>query len=263
MCTDMSSDEQDLATKKWREAEEPGTASSKDPGEAHENSCVLSEEDADIQNRMKEYMMKSLKWSHKELHDALVIAGMSAPKTPSMVNYLAALQHQFGDDKFGFLPQNWQGHSKHRIQEVLRCLRRTGLKLGGKLGDKKNVLAERLAHWLNKVLGAGRNVPSQIAEEGDEDASDVEGDAEAKPRNYKIILVENAGGAADVPPGASATAEQAESALGHVQATDLDADIFESLDEDQKEEEMALIGRIVKPPLSTYDSIAWSLVSNR
>ncbi len=140
MYTDMSSDEQDLATKKWREAEEPGTASSKDAVEAHENSCVLSEEDADIQNRMKEYMMKSLKWSHKELHDAFVIAGMSAPETPYMVNYLAALHHQFGDDKLGFLPQNWQSHSKRRIQEVLRCLRRTGLKLGGKLGDRKMFL---------------------------------------------------------------------------------------------------------------------------
>ena len=74
--------------------------------------------------------------------------------------------------------------------------------------------------------------------------------------------MEHAGGAADVPPGAIVTAEQAESALGHVQATDLDADIFESLDEDQKEEEMALIGRIVNPPLSTYDCIAWSPVSN-
>jgi DNA replication protein DnaC len=90
----------------------------------------------------------------------------------------------------------------------------------------------------------------------------VEGDAEAKPRKYKVILVEHAGGAADVPPGAIVTAEQAESALGHVQATDLDADIFESLDEDQKEEEMALIGRIVNPPLLTYDCIAWSPVSN-
>ncbi len=140
MYTDMSSDEQDLATKKWREAEEPGTASSKDAVEAHENSCVLSEEDADIQNRMKEYMMKSLKWSHKELHDALVSAGMSAPEPASMVHYLAALHHQFGDDKLGFLPQNWQSHSKRRIQEVLRCLRRTGLKLGGKLGDRKMFL---------------------------------------------------------------------------------------------------------------------------
>ena len=120
-----------------------------------------------------------------------------------------------------------------------------GLEARRETWRQENVLAERLAHWLNKVLDAGRNVPSQIAEEGDEDASGVEGDAEAKPRNCKVMLVEHAGGAADVPAGAIATPEQAESALGHVQATDLDADIFESLDEDQKEEEMALIGRIV------------------
>ena len=127
---------------------------------------------------------------------------------------------------------------------------------------EKNILAERLAHWLNKVLDAGRNVPSRKAEDGDEDASDMERDAEEKPRNSKQVLVEHAGGAADVPPDAIVTAEQAESALGHVQATDLDADIVESLDEDQNEEEMVLMGRVVNPPLLAYDCIAWSPVSD-
>ena len=65
-----------------------------------------------------------------------------------------------------------------------------------------------------------------------------------------------------MPADAIVTAEQAESALGHVQATDFDADIFESLDDDQKEEEMALIGRKVNPPLLTYDCISWSPFSH-
>ena len=65
------------------------------------------------------------------------------------------------------------------------------------------------------------------------------------------MFVEHAGGVADVPAGAIVTPEQADSALVHVQATDLDADIFESLGEDQREEEMALIDRNVNPPLST------------
>ena len=41
---------------------------------------------------------------------------------------------------------------------MLKCLSRTGVKLGGKLSDKKNVLAERLAFWLNQVVEAGREV---------------------------------------------------------------------------------------------------------
>ena len=41
---------------------------------------------------------------------------------------------------------------------MLKCLSRTGVKLGGKLSDKKNVLAERLALWLNQVVEAGREV---------------------------------------------------------------------------------------------------------
>jgi hypothetical protein len=123
-----------------------------------------------------------------------------------------------------------------------------------------------LAHWLNKVLEAGRNVPAPKGDnhigDVDDDASDTERGAEQTPRNSKQVLVEHTGGAADVPPDASVTPEQAESALGHVQATDHDADIFETLDEDQEEEETALMGRVVNPLLVDYDCIAWSPVSD-
>ena len=254
---DMNSEEQEMAVKEWREAED---------WESQSLTGFPSEEDADIQRRMKDYMTKTLKWTHKELHDAVVIAGISAPETPSMFNYFAALHLQFGDDKSGFLPQNWQSHTKQRIQDVLRCLARTGLKIAGKLLEKNGVLAERLAHWLNNVMEEGRNVPPQKGEghigDGDDDASEAEQGAEQEPRNSKQVLVEHTGDAADVPPNAIVTPEQAESALGHVQATDHDADIFETLDEDQKEEEMALLGRVVNPPLVDYECIAWSPVSD-
>jgi hypothetical protein len=48
---------------------------------------------------------------------------------------------------------------------------------------------------------------------------------------------------------AHVTPEQAESALGRVQATENDDDFFEALDLDQKEEEMALMGRTINPPV--------------
>ena len=97
--------------------------------------------------------------------------------------------------------------------------------MGGSCGDKKDVLTQRLAFWLNRVLDAGRGG----------DASDVSEDdaAERKPRNLKQVLVEHTGCAADVPADAHVSPEQAESALGHVHATEHDADVFETLDEDQ------------------------------
>ena len=52
-------------------------------------------------------------------------------------------------------------HTKANLQSMLRCLSRTGLKLGGKLADKKSVLAERVAVWLNQVVEAGREVPRE------------------------------------------------------------------------------------------------------
>ena len=103
---DMTVEEQQTAAKEWREAEEPGSASQGDAA-----IRALSEEDADIQGRMKEYMTKTLKWTHRELHDGVVIAGISAPETPSLSNYFTALHQQFGDNTRGFLPQNFDKSS--------------------------------------------------------------------------------------------------------------------------------------------------------
>ncbi len=55
--------------------------------------------------------------------------------------------------------------------------------------------------------------------------------------------MEHTGGAAEVPCYAVVTPEQAESALGHAQATEYDEDLLDTLDEDQKEEEIALMGK--------------------
>ena len=127
---------------------------------------------------------------------------------------------------------------------------RTGLKMGGATGTK-DVLAQRLAHWLNEIVEAGQYLTAS-------EASEDEG-AHRKPR-IQVVLQPYSGGAVGVPDHANVTAEQAESALGHVQATDIDNIFFEELDLDQKEEEMALIGRTVNPPGVSYDCLAWSPV---
>ena len=80
------------------------------------------------------------------------------PSVPSIRNYVAALHAQYGNADAGFLPQSFKSHTKDKLQRILRILGRTGLKLGGKMSDKKGVLAERLARWLNRVLAACREV---------------------------------------------------------------------------------------------------------
>ena len=78
------------------------------------------------------------------------------------------------------------------------------------MADPKNVLAQRLAHWLNRVLAAGR-AKSGSASEPDEDDEDCIHDT---ARKQKQTLVEHSYQPGEVPAGAEVTAEQAESALG-------------------------------------------------
>ena len=272
---DMSSEEQQSAKTAWLEAEE--TEQDRDQAAASHDGQALPAptDEVEIRKRMKEFMQKQLKWTHRELHDALLSAGLSAPVAqPSLVNYFNTLRLQFGDSKVGFLPQAAQSHTKARIQSVLRCLGRSGLKLGGKFTDPKPVLADRLAYWLGQVIEAGRGV-SHEAEFGSD--SELENEMRTKPPRLMKPFVTQPG---DVPHDAVVTAEQAESALGHNQATELDNEIFEAVDQDQREEEEALHGHHVNPsgishecfsPLptnvqesimsfltSTYECLCWS-----
>ncbi len=175
---DMDTEEQQLAGTTWMEAEEPGSASS--------DATNHTSEEHEIRTHMADFMKNTLKWTQRELHDSLVNAGMSIPATPSLVNYFAALHLQFGDKQNGFLPQNWQSHTKARITEILPCLSRTGLKMGGRLSDPKKVLAERLSHWLNKVCEAGRT-PAHGGADGDSTDS-AEGVGDDKLKDEKNVL---------------------------------------------------------------------------
>ena len=120
---------------------------------------------------------------------------------------------------------------------------RAGAKLGGKLGETKAVLAERLAHWLNLVLDAGRKGPGDSSDEVGVDGKDFD----ERPREQKTALVEHAATVGEIPQNALVTAEQAESALGRTVATELDVDISEAVEADTKEEEEAFAGRKVNP----------------
>ena len=247
----MSSEDQAAASQAWQKAEyPPGSASAEDKDEAQ---LLAEEEDAAIDKAMVAFMRNDLKWTHRELHDALLTAGVSVPLVPSMRNYIAALHAQYGNADTGFLPQSFHSHTKTKIQNILRILGRTGAKLGGTLADSKGVLAQRLAHWLNCVLEAGRAKPGAAS---DEEKLDDESCRDCS-RQRKQLLVEHTPHPGEVPPGAIVTAEQAESALGRTMASELDADMAEAGDGDTKEEEEALAGRQVNPNGVDYSCISW------
>ena len=126
-----------------------------------------------------------------------------------MVTYISALHAQYGNSDMGFLPQSVHSHTKQKLQEILRILGRTGTKLGGKLADPKGVLAQRLAHWLNRVVAAGRAKPGSASEEDLDDEECIHDSS----RKQKQTLVD--------PSGVELTAGLAERrALGCTMATE-------------------------------------------
>ena len=141
-------------------------------------------ENEDIEKAMVAFMRKRFKWSHKELHDALLSAGVAVPLVPSMPNYVATLHARYGDADTGFMPQSFHSHTKVKLQQILKILSRGGAKLGGKLADTKGVLAERLAHWLNLVLDAGRKGQSDSSDEDGVDGKDFD----ERPRQQNTVF---------------------------------------------------------------------------
>ena len=120
------------------------------------------------------------------------------PSVPSIRNYVSALHAQYGNADAGFLPQSFRSHTTDKLHRILRILGRTGLKLGGKMSDKKGVLAERLARWLNRVLAAGREVPGE-ASSGEDDSADDLGE---RSRPQPQLLVEHAASVGEIPQNA-------------------------------------------------------------
>ena len=116
---EMDAAQQALAKVAWREAEE-----AENPEAGADAGAELAEDIA-IRSRMRNFMQAQLKWSHRELHDALLAAGLVVPVRPSLVNYFTTLRLQFGDSQTGFLPQSFQSHTKKRMQEILKILGRT------------------------------------------------------------------------------------------------------------------------------------------
>ena len=214
--------------------------------------------DVAARKRMAHFMQVRLKWTHRELHDAAIVAGLNIPATPSLVNYFGVLHASFGNTQTGFMPQAFRTHTKKIIQALLKCFSRTGLKLGGKLADSKGVLTERLAHWLNQVIEAGR--AADEVEGGSSDASDMEGREAGAPkmRREKWLLPEQQQ-MGEVPPDAIVTAEQAESALGRAQGTEFDEDLFETIDLELRQEEEALAGRHINPSGVDYSCLCHDL----
>ena len=97
------------------------------------------------------------------------------------------------------------------------------------MADKKGVLLDRLSHWLHKVVEAGQ-LPERDVSDCSDSGSSCEG-MRAR-RSKKQVLVPREDGVGEMPFDAVVTAEQAESALGHNLATELDQEMLETLDLD-------------------------------
>ena len=85
---------------------------------------------------------------------------------------------------------------------------RGGARLGSRLTDNNKLLAQRLAHWLNRAIDAGRAAPGS-ASDGEEGAGEI--DFDERPRACKAALVEHAAVVGEMPDDGVVTAEQAES----------------------------------------------------
>ena len=81
------------------------------------------------------------------------------------------------------------------------------------------MLAQHLAHWLNRAIDAGRAAPGSAS---DADEGAAEGDFDERPRARQAPLVEHAAAVREIPESGVVTAEQAESALGRTMAIELD-----------------------------------------
>ena len=206
-----------------------------------------------VRKRMYLHMRTRFKWTHRELHDALRIVGLNVPDRPSLLSYFHILHSQFGDTQIGFLPQAFRTHTKNKLQDMsLKCLSRTGLKMGGKLADVKSVLADRLAFWLNQVVEAGREVHGEELDGAEMIDSNSDSELHTRQRSKGRTLLPRTHEIGEVPADAVVTPEQAESALGHAQATEFDDDVLELLGQELRQEEEALMGRQVNPTGPDY-----------
>ena len=247
----MTPEEQDAAKSRWFQSEQE---------EETDQDQSQNPEDQSIHKRMKKFITSRLKWTHRELHDVLISVGFDVPVRPSLLGYFNIIRSQYGDTQIGFLPQSRHSHSKNRIQGVLKILGRTGVKLGGKTSDAKNVMADRLAHWLNKVVAAGQEKDASENADSGAETCDSEKDEEqlGGGASKQLMLVPRTQNIGEVPFDARVNPEQAESALGHTMSTEFDDDLLEMIDLDQRAEEEALLDRQVNPRHVDYSFLSWS-----
>eukprot|EP00927_Polykrikos_kofoidii_P075186 TRINITY_DN71268_c0_g1_i1.p1 TRINITY_DN71268_c0_g1~~TRINITY_DN71268_c0_g1_i1.p1 ORF type:complete len:101 (+),score=19.53 TRINITY_DN71268_c0_g1_i1:24-305(+) len=93
----MPADEQALAKAAWKDADyeelvEAREAAAEAAGGTMEATLCESLADDVIRARMADFMLTKLKWTRRELHDAVLLASMSVPSRPSLLNYFSALR---------------------------------------------------------------------------------------------------------------------------------------------------------------------------
>ena len=111
----MAAPDEEEATEARRQAEiRPVSDSAEGAGEP----AVLEEAgNKHIDEAMMALIRNELKWTHRELHDALLVAGVAVPPIPSIRIYESALYAQYGDADAGFLPQAFNTPHQRQAEE--------------------------------------------------------------------------------------------------------------------------------------------------
>jgi hypothetical protein len=188
--------------------------------------------------RLRSCIQYEFKLKAGDLHDACMHLGCTVPSEMSLLSYFHVLYLSAGHSRRSSEPQHSRTNTVNNMKAVLKVLSRGGRDVGG-ISGKTKCLSERIATVLNHMLLQSTvTEESAKAMEDDEqrDAVEFTGNIADSIRKPKFKLHPLANPYAVVPEHACVDAAQAESALGHNPADDLE-DEFISFDKDVRAEE--------------------------
>ena len=236
---DMSDEERRMAEDTWaqKNAIEVARLRSEDTEESYGLCCV------------HDYITKHMKLTTSALHDANLVLGLVLPPDATLLRHFASLHQLVGENARAYAPQNKQMLTVESIKSVLKCLQRGGAKFGGVTGNKA-VLLERLQNVLKAVKQEGKRTQKGDSLAGEDEDNDPEFDQDMTEgaSSKKVSLQVEIRSYGELPANAVVDFQQAESALGHSVADELDDADIQANDKDVQAEEEALLGRLLNPP---------------
>ena len=241
---DMSEEERRMAEETWSQnnAIEVDRLRAEDNEESYGLCCI------------HDYLTKHMKLTTSALHDASLVLGLVLPPDATLLRHFANLHQLVGENARAYAPQNKQILTVESIKSVLKCLQRGGAKFGGVTGNKA-VILERLQNVLKAVKQEGKRTQQGDTLAGEDEEHEPEFDqdmTEGATSSKKVSLQVEIRSYGELPANSVVDFQQAESALGHNVADELDDADIQANDKDVQAEEEALLGRWLNPPGLDY-----------